>query len=86
MVELLVVIAIIALLLSILMPSLSKVKESAKKTVCASNLHQYGIAFSAYSADNGGKIMATPLVVSGRPKCGEVSRILVYKHAYRARL
>ncbi|RLC73875.1 MAG: hypothetical protein DRI61_17680, partial [Chloroflexi bacterium] len=55
LIELLVVISIIALLLSILMPSLSKVKEQAKKIVCGSNLRQQGIAFVTYALDNNGK-------------------------------
>jgi competence protein ComGC len=37
LVELLVVIAIIVLLLSVLMPALSKVREQAKSLVCAAN-------------------------------------------------
>jgi len=53
LIELLVVISIIALLLSILMPALSKVKEQAKKVVCSSNEHQLGVAFSTYTADHG---------------------------------
>ena len=55
LIELLVVISIIALLLSILMPALSKVKEKAKKIVCASGLHQVHIALNAYAADYNNK-------------------------------
>ena len=51
LIELLVVIAIIALLLSILMPALSKVKEQAKILVCCSNLSQTGKAAYAYATD-----------------------------------
>lgn len=57
LIELLVVIAIIALLLSILMPSLSKVKEQAKEVVCRSHLHQWGIVFPLYAQDNNDKFM-----------------------------
>ena len=48
LIELLVVIAIIALLLSIVMPALRKVKEQARKVVCASNLSQVGKALETY--------------------------------------
>jgi prepilin-type N-terminal cleavage/methylation domain-containing protein len=53
LVELLVVISIIALLLSILMPSLSKAREAAKLTYCASTLHQWGVAAAAFEASRG---------------------------------
>jgi len=52
LIELLVVVAIIALLISILLPSLARAKKNAKKSVCASNLHQIGLAMPAYTEDN----------------------------------
>ena len=58
LIELLVVIAIIALLLSIILPSLARVKESSKRIVCLSNLRQLGIAFTMYANDNDGEIIS----------------------------
>ena len=54
LVELLVVISIIALLSSILLPSLKKARNLAKATVCKANLRQWGIIFMMYTEDNNG--------------------------------
>ena len=54
LVELLVVIAIIALLVSIIMPSLSRAKTLVKTVICSSNLHSIGQASGLYAGDNGG--------------------------------
>ena len=57
LVELLVVIAIIALLMSILMPALARVRKQAKGVLCQSNLKQLGNCFSMYVNENNGYFM-----------------------------
>jgi prepilin-type N-terminal cleavage/methylation domain-containing protein/prepilin-type processing-associated H-X9-DG protein len=54
LVELLVVIAIIALLVSLLAPSLGRVKGIVKRVVCASDMRQLGMAWVAYAKANEG--------------------------------
>ncbi len=54
LVELLVVIAIIALLMSVLMPALARVRKQAKTALCLSNLKQLGACFSMYANENDG--------------------------------
>jgi len=58
LIELLVVIAIIALLMSILMPALARVKQQAKTIGCLANLKQWTLYFSMYTEDHEGKFQA----------------------------
>jgi len=48
LVELLVVVSIIALLLGILIPSVTRARQIATKTACAAHLHQVGVAIQGY--------------------------------------
>lgn len=69
LVELLVVIGLIALLISLLLPSLSKARRAANRTACMSNLKQVFLTLQMYSTESRGWIY--PVMAddaSGRPQ------------------
>ena len=59
LVELLVVIGIIALLISILLPSLNRARETANRVKCGSNMRQVGQAMLLYANENHGRFPRT---------------------------
>jgi prepilin-type N-terminal cleavage/methylation domain-containing protein len=73
LIELLVVVAIIALLISILLPSLARARELSKRTVCAANMKGMGTGFYTYASENNDQwpcppvqsATASPTVITG---------------------
>src|SRR4051812_2182943 len=61
LIELLVVVAIIGTLIAILIPSLSRARTIAKRTVCATNLKGQGNAFGVYSMQFGDTLPSDPM-------------------------
>ena len=57
LIELLVVIAIIALLISILLPSLQQSRAQAKMIVCQSTVRQFGTANQTYAVEQSGRFV-----------------------------
>jgi len=74
LVELLVVIGIIALLISILLPALSKAREQARAVRCQSNIRQIFAAMRMYADSNKGAYMIPPrvenLTLAGNDRMG----------------
>ncbi len=59
LIELLVVVAIIALLISILLPSLQRAREAARRTVCLANLGGFGRACLVYAEESRSGVLPT---------------------------
>ena len=60
LVEVLIVIVIIGVLAGLLLPGLRMVQEKARSAYCQNNLHQFGLAFSTYTAQYGGQFPTVP--------------------------
>lgn len=57
LIELLVVIAIIAVLMAVLMPTLSRAREQGKRAVCFAHIKQMGLSWILYADDNDDRIV-----------------------------
>lgn len=81
LIELLVVISVIALLLSILMPALSKAKHLARTLVCGTNMRQILIGYDVYANQNNNKypvrkVLSPDAAQEGGETVNEVRRII----------
>jgi len=81
LIELLVVVAIIALLLSILTPSLSRAREQAKVAVCLSNLRNLAVAVEGYRVEDtsGDLPWVLPFISGGEPGYRVGDRLYQFK-------
>jgi prepilin-type N-terminal cleavage/methylation domain-containing protein len=73
LIELLVVISIIALLLSILMPSLNKVKAKAKELMSLANMKNLTLAWMTYLESNESKLVSGQVWVNNNPHTGSAT-------------
>ncbi len=67
LVEMLLVVAVIVLLIAMLLPSLRASRDAARRTQCAANLGQWGVAVVTYATDNSGRLLRTPRPHGNRP-------------------
>lgn len=56
MIDLMVSLAIVGILIALMFPAISMVRESTRKVICASNLRQVGLGISMFSQDRGDQI------------------------------
>src|SRR4051812_35222376 len=76
--KLLVVVAVIALLIGLLLPARRSAGPAVRRTVCASNLRQIGLALDNYEQDQGVYPPARTFDANGRPLHSWRTLILPY--------
>jgi competence protein ComGC len=89
LIELLVVVAIIALLISILLPSLARARDQAKRVYCANSMHQVGIALVSYASDHKGGLprfvndgTKPDVIAVGSTKSPQYNRMFYYNNEH----
>ncbi|NLW87009.1 MAG: type II secretion system protein [Planctomycetes bacterium] len=75
LIELLVVVAIVTLLISMLVPSLTKARELARTTICKTQMHNIGLAVLNYGQDFNGSIPPRAEKASGEKWGMEKSKV-----------
>lgn len=78
LVELLVVIAIIGVLAALLLPAIQYARESARRTNCASNFRQIGLAMTQFCDTHGGRWPETTHTVEPDPVTGKYTKAWIY--------
>jgi competence protein ComGC len=64
LIDILVTLAVVVVLISLMLPSLGRVRETAHQVVCRSNVRQVGIGVSLYAQDNFDRLMHTENVTA----------------------
>ena len=80
LIELLVVIAVIAVLMGILMPALSRVREQARRVVCNNNMSSLGKMVFLYASDFDDKLPPTHYPLLGEQNAIHGSNYYAYMH------
>lgn len=86
LIEVLVVIAIIGLLVTILVPSMNKARDYAKRTVCASNLRNIGVGLRSYIGERNDRLPYASFMPSVSPLPLETEESIYISDVLKKRL
>lgn len=78
LIEILVVIAIIGLLVALVFPVFNSARNSARRTTCAANLHQIGLAVQMYVQDARNHFPPMFINIGKKEHCGWATQIYPY--------
>ncbi len=62
LIDVLVSVSVIALLIAIMLPSISMVRESARRVICSSDMRQIGLGMNLYAEDNKGTLPSSVFI------------------------